>query len=159
MNGGSTLRGSRAADPRPEGAYLPEVRILLADDYEPWRQCVSSLFLKHPEWKIIAEVSDGIEAVQKCQELSPDVVLLDLSLPEISGVEAANRIRQRTPATKIVFITAYNDSDVMQTVLRSRAEGYVLKWEITTDLVAAVETALCGGTFVSKRLTDPPRSK
>jgi DNA-binding NarL/FixJ family response regulator len=136
---------------------LREVRILLADDYEPWRQYVSSLLLKHPEWKIIGEVSDGIEAVRKCQELSPDVVLLDLNLPKINGVEAASHIRQSNPTTKIVFTTAYHDSDVMQTVLHNQADGYVLKWEVTRDLIAAVETALCGGKFVSKRLTDPPR--
>ena len=135
---------------------MREVRILLADDYEPWRQCVSSLFLKHPKWKIIGEVSDGIEAVQKCQELNPDVVLLDLSLPKIKGVEAANLIRQAAPATKIIFITACYDSDVMQTVLGNEAQGYVLKWEITRDLVSAVEAALFGKKFVSTRLTDPP---
>ena len=69
---------------------MQEIRVLLADDYEPFRRCVSSLFLKHPEWKIIVEVSDGLEAVKKTQELHPDVVLLDLSLPKIDGVEAAN---------------------------------------------------------------------
>ena len=138
---------------------MREARILLADDYEPWRSCISSLFLKHTEWKIIGEVSDGVEAVQKCQELNPDVVLLDLSLPEVNGVEAATRIRQTVPTTKIVFITAYRDSDVMQTVLRNQAEGYVLKWEIARDLLPAVEAALCGKKFVSTRLTDPPGTR
>jgi len=117
---------------------------------------VSSLFLKHPEWKIIGEVSDGLEAVKKTEELNPDVVLLDLSLPKIDGVEAANHIRRTSPATKIIFITAYHDSELMQTVLRNQAEGYVLKWEITRDLLPAVEAALCGRTFVSTRLTGPP---
>jgi len=138
---------------------LQEVRVLLADDYEPFRRCVSSLFLRHPGWKIIGEVSDGLEAVKKTQELNPDVVLLDLSLPMIDGVEAANRIRRTAPATKIVFITAYQDSELMQTVLRNQAEGYVLKWEIMRDLVPAVEAALCGRKFVSTRLTDPPGAR
>jgi DNA-binding NarL/FixJ family response regulator len=138
---------------------LQEVRVLLADDYEPFRRCVSSLFLRQPGWKIIGEVSDGLEAVKKTQELNPDVVLLDLSLPKIDGVEAANRIRRTAPATKIVFITAYQDSELMQTVLRNQAEGYVLKWEIMRDLVPAVEAALCGRKFVSTRLTDPPGAK
>lgn len=138
---------------------MPEVRVLLADDYEPFRRCVSSLFLKHPGWEIIGEVSDGLEAVKKTQELNPDVVLLDLSLPKIDGVEAANRIRRTAPATKIVFITAYHDSELMQTVLRDQAEGYVLKWEIMRDLFPAIEAALCGRKFVSTRLTDPPNAR
>ena len=138
---------------------MQEVRVLVADDYEPFRRCVSSLFLKHPGWKIIGEVSDGLEAVKKAQELNPDVVLLDLLLPKIDGVEAANRIRRTAPATKIIFITAYQDSELMQTVLRNQAEGYVLKWDIMRDLLPAVEAALCGRTFVSTRLTDPPKSR
>ena len=113
-----------------EGGSLREVRVLLADDYEPWRRCVSSLLLRQSEWKVIGEVSDGLEAVQKTQELKPDLILLDLSLPKLSGVEAANRIRRIAPATKIVSITAYRDSDAMQTVLRNEAEGYVLEWEV-----------------------------
>ena len=135
---------------------MQEVRVLLADDYEPFRRCVSSLFLKHPGWKIIAEVSDGLEAVKKAQELNPDLVLLDLLLPTINGVEAANRIRQTAPATKIIFITAYQDSELMQTVFRNQAEGYILKWEVMRDLFPAVEAALNGRKFVSTRLTDPP---
>ena len=132
------------------------IRVLLADDYEPWRRCVSSLFVKHPEWQIVGEVSDGLEAVQQATDLKPDLVLLDLNLPKLNGVEAANRIRQSTPGTKIVFITAYRDTDAVETVSRNVAEGYVLKWEITRELVPAVEAVLWGGKFVSQRLTDLP---
>ena len=137
-------------------AFLPAIRVLLADDYEPWRRCVSSLFSRHPEWQIVSEVSDGIEAVRKAEELKPDLVLLDLSLPKLNGVEAANRIRQTSPATKIVFITAYRDSEAMETVLRNTADGYVLKWEISKDLPQAVETVVWGGKFVSSRLKSFP---
>jgi DNA-binding NarL/FixJ family response regulator len=118
---------------------------------------VAALFLRHPEWRIIEEVGDGLDAVKKTQELTPDLVLLDLSLPTLSGVEAAHRIRRTTPATKIVFITAYQESDAIQTVLRNEAEGYVLKWEINSELLPAVETVLRGGKFVSAQLTDRPQ--
>ena len=134
---------------------MHEVRVLLADDYAPWRHCVSSLILKHRDWEIIGEVGDGVEAVQKTEELKPDLVLLDLSLPKLNGIEAENRIRQIAPAAKIIFITAYCDSDALQTVLRNQAEGYVLKWEITRQLLPAVEVVLAGGTFVSRQLTHP----
>lgn len=134
---------------------MREVRVLLADDYEPWRRCVSSLFLKHPEWQIIGEVSDGLAAVAKTQELNPDLVLLDLSLPMLNGLEAASRIRQIAPATRILFITAYRDTDAIQTVWRDGAEGYVLKWGIARELIPAIEAVLWGGKFVSTELTDP----
>jgi DNA-binding NarL/FixJ family response regulator len=117
---------------------------------------VSSLFVGHPEWQIVGEVSDGLAAVEKATELKPDLVLLDLALPKLSGVEAANRIRKSTPRTKILFITAYRDSDAVETVQRNVAEGYVLKWEITRELVPAVEAVLWGRKFVSERLTDLP---
>lgn len=135
------------------GGLLQSIRVLIADDYEPWRRCVSSLFSRRPEWQIVGEVSDGLEAVQKVEELKPDIVLLDLSFPKLNGVEAANRIRRATPTTKIVFVTAYLDSEAMENVLRQRADGYVLKWEITRELLPAVEAVIWGGKFVSPRLT------
>ena len=133
---------------------MQRIRVLVADDYEPWRRCVSSLFSRHPEWLIVGEVSDGVEAVRKAAELKPDVVLLDLSLPRLNGVEAANRIRLSTPMTKIVFITAYRDSEAKETVLRNQADGYVLKWEISRELPPAIEAIVCGRKFVSARLDD-----
>lgn len=131
---------------------MREVRVLLADDYEPWRRCVSSLFLKCPELRIIGEVSDGPEAVKKAEELKPDLVLLDISLPKLNGVEAAKRIREAVPLAKIVFISAYQDSDAVQTVLSNGADGYVLKWEVTRDLLPAIQAALWGHKFVTPRL-------
>ena len=151
---GPVMRGEELDDPRRKRDVFQGLRVLVADDYEPWRRCVSSLFSRHPELQIVMEVSDGLEAVLKTEELQPDLVLLDLSLPKLNGVEAASRIRQTTPATKIVFITAYRDSEAIDTVLRNKADGYVLKWEITRDLLPAIETVVWGGKFVSPRLTE-----
>ena len=133
---------------------MREVRVLLADDYEPWRHCVSSLLLKSPGLRIISEVSDGLEAVEKAQELKPDLVLLDISLPTLNGVEAAIRIREAAPMTKIVFISAYQGSHAVQTVLTNGADGYVLKWDVTRELLPAIEAALWGGKFVTSHLTE-----
>ena len=134
---------------------MQAVRVLLADDYEPWRRCISSLLCKYPEYEVISEVADGLEAVQKTYELRPDLILLDLSLPKLNGLQAANRIRDIAPGTKIVFVTAYRDFEAMQTVFQNQAEGYVLKWEITHELLPAVEAVLWGGKFVSAQLTNP----
>ena len=135
------------------GGSLREVRVLLADDYEPWRRCVSSRFLKCPGLRIIGEVSDGLEAVKKAQELKPDLVLLDISLPKLNGVQAAIRIRKAVPMAKIVFMSAYQDSDAVQTVLSNGADGYVLKWEVTRELLPAIEAALGGQKFVTAQVT------
>ena len=133
---------------------MREVRVLLADDYEPWRRCVASLFLKCPGLRIIGEVSDGPEAVKKAEELKPDLVLLDISLPKLNGVEAARRIREVAPSAKIVFMSAYQDSDAVHTVLSNGADGYVLKWEVTRELLPAIEAALWGRKFVTAHLTE-----
>jgi DNA-binding NarL/FixJ family response regulator len=81
------------------------VHILLADDFAPWRSRVRSFLQLETEWKIVSEACDGLEAVQKAAELHPDVVLLDLSMPGLNGVEATRRIRQCSPDSKIVILT------------------------------------------------------
>jgi len=95
-----------------------------------------------------------LDAVEKAQELKPDLVLLDISLPTLNGVEVAIRIREAAPMTKIVFISAYQDSDAVQTVLTNGADGYVLKWDVTRELLPAIEAALWGGKFVTAHLTE-----
>lgn len=151
---GPIMCAEKLEDTRGKKGHVHGLRVLVADDYEPWRRCVSSLFSRNPELQIVMEVADGLEAVLKTEELQPDLVLLDLSLPKLNGVEAANRIRRSTPATKIVFITAYRDSDAIETVLRNQADGYVLKWEIARELLPAIEAVVWGGKFVSPRLTE-----
>ncbi len=116
---------------------------------------MSSLLLRYSGLQIIGEVSDGLNAVMKAEELKPDLILLDISLPTLNGVEAAIRIRETAPMTKIVFISAYEDSDALATVLSNGAEGYVLKWEVTRELLPAIEAAVCGRKFVTAALTDP----
>ena len=90
------------------------IRILLnADDYEGLAEANRSLLESRPEWQIICEASDGAEAIQKAEELKPDVVLLDIGLPTVNGIEAARRIRQTCPDSKIVFLTSDNSPDVV----------------------------------------------
>jgi len=110
--------------------------------------------LKRPGLRIISEASDGLEAIEKAHELKPDLVLLDISLHKLNGIEAAGRIREVAPMTKIVFISAYQDSDAVQTVLDNGADGYVLKWEVTRELMPAIEAALSGRKFVTKHLSE-----
>ena len=118
------------------------VHILLADDFAPWRSELRSFLRSKTEWKIVFEACNGLEAVQKTVELHPDVVLLDISMPGLNGIEAAHRIRQFSPDCKIIILTQHRDEDVMSAALEAGALAYVLKTEMTSELIPAIQAAL-----------------
>jgi len=135
-------------------------RILLVDDYEPWRRFVSTTLQKRPELQIVGEVTDGFEAVQKAQQLRPDLILLDIGLPTLNGIEVARRIRELSPKSKILFLSENRSWDIAEEALRTGAGGYVVKSDAVGELLPAVEAVLSGKRFVSASLagndlTDP----
>jgi DNA-binding NarL/FixJ family response regulator len=136
-----------------EEHLLPPIRILVADDHEGWRRQARLLLRVRPELQVICEASDGPEAVQKAEELRPDLILLDISLPKLNGLEAARRIRQLAPESKILFLTQESSADVAQEALSLGALGYVVKARAGTDLLAAVQEVLQGKQFVSSGLS------
>jgi DNA-binding NarL/FixJ family response regulator len=109
------------------------------------------LFQARPEWQVIAEAADGPEAVQKAEELKPDLIVLDIGLPNLNGIEAARQIRQFSPGSKIVFLSQNNDLDVVRAAL-STAQGYVYKTDFRRDFLPAIHAVLRGQQFVSYRL-------
>jgi len=117
------------------------VTILVADDFEPLRLSIRSLLERKTEWQII-EACDGFEAVQKAAKLHPTVVLLDISMPGMNGIEAAKRIRQVSPQSILVFVSENTDQDVIAAALQTGAAGYVLKRHMTAQLVAIIQMAL-----------------
>jgi DNA-binding NarL/FixJ family response regulator len=119
------------------------------EDYEPFRRFVCSTLEKRPELQVIGEVSDGLEAVHKAEELRPDLILLDVGLPTLSGIEAARRIRKLSPTSKILFVSQESSTDVVEEALRLGATGYVVKTRAASDLLPAVEAIRQGGQFVS----------
>ena len=131
---------------------LSPIRILVVDDFEGWRYQVRLLFQARPQWQIIAEVSDGSEAVQKVADLKPDLIVLDISLPKLNGIEAARRIRQLSPSSKIIFLSQNNDLDIVQAALSTGAVGYVHKRDVRSDLLPAIEAVLQGREFVSSSI-------
>jgi DNA-binding NarL/FixJ family response regulator len=128
------------------------VRLLVVDDYEPWRRYVSSAIQKIPELRLVGEAADGLEAVNKAEELQPDLILLDIGLPTLNGIEAARRIRRVSPMSKILFLSQDYSLDVAAEALSTGASGYIVKSNAASDLPAAVEAALRGQQFVSARL-------
>jgi len=128
---------------------LSLIRILVVDDFEDWRRRVHSLLQARPTWQIIAEASDGSEAVQKAEELKPDLIVLDVGLPKLNGIEAARQIRQRSPSSKIIFLSQNSDLDVVREALSTGALGFVSKIDAGRELLPAVDAVLGGKQFVS----------
>jgi DNA-binding NarL/FixJ family response regulator len=135
-----------------ERSDVPQIRILLVDDHKEWRKLVRMLLQVRPEWQIIFEASDGSKAVQMAKELTPDLVLLDIGLPKLNGIEAARQIRQLSPNSKIVFLSQENSIDVVQKALRTGAQGYVYKASAQSELLPAIDAALRGIQFISSTL-------
>jgi CheY-like chemotaxis protein len=126
----------------------------VVDDYEPFRRVVVSMLRKHSELEIIGEASNGLEAVQKAEELEPDLILLDIGLPRLNGIEAARRIRKFSPKSKILFVSQESSADVVQVALSLGALGYVVKTDARKDLLAAVEAVLQDRLFLGSGLSD-----
>jgi DNA-binding NarL/FixJ family response regulator len=118
------------------------VRILIVDDYEFWRYCVVSMLKEHPEFEIVGEGSDGVDAIEMSANLQPDIVLLDLGLPEVNGFEAAREIRKTSPGSKIVFLTQTRNQDLVNEARKVGAQGFVSKMDAADELVPAMRAAL-----------------
>ena len=128
------------------------VSVLVVDDSEPFRRFVASTLAQKPELQIISEISDGLDAVHRAGETQPNLILLDIGLPTLNGIEAARRIRELSPASKILFFSVNRSGDVVEEALRTGAVGYVAKSDAARELLAAVETVLQGRQFVSSCL-------
>jgi DNA-binding NarL/FixJ family response regulator len=126
------------------------VRALVVEDFAPFRKFICSTLSKRPNLQVICEVSDGQEAVQKAEELKPDLILLDIGLPTLDGIAAARLIRKLAPESKIIFVSQEFSPDVVQEALNAGARGYVFKTRAASDLLAAVEAVLEGRHFVSR---------
>jgi DNA-binding NarL/FixJ family response regulator len=128
---------------------MPSLSVLVVEDYEPFRRFICSTLRKRPELRIVAEVSDGSEAVHKAQELQPGLILLDVGLPKLNGIEAARQIRKISPESKILFVSQISSRDVMEEALAIGALGYIVKMHAGSELLAAVEAVRRGKQFVS----------
>lgn len=130
---------------------MPNPRILVVDDFEGFRRFVASTLQQRPELRIVGEAADGLEAFEKAHQLQPDLILLDIGLPHLNGMEVARRVREMAPAAKILFLSVESDPDVLQEAL-SLGAGYVHKLRAQIDLLPAIDAVLRGGQFVSPGL-------
>ena len=129
------------------------IRVLLVEDFERWRRFYRSILQQQSEFKVIGEVSDGLEAVQRARELQPDLILLDIGLPTVNGIEAARAIREISPASKILFVSENRSADIVREALNTALGGYVVKSDAARELLVAVNAVLEGNWFMSASLT------
>jgi DNA-binding NarL/FixJ family response regulator len=130
----------------------PFIRILLGDDFEAWRRFYCSTLQKQSEFQVVGEVSDGLEAVHQARQLQPDLILLDIGIPTLNGIEAARRIREVSAASKIIFVSENRSADIVEEALSTGAGGYVVKSDAGRELLSAVNAVLEGKRFVSDSL-------
>ncbi len=128
------------------------VRVLVVDDFELWHTFVHMRLEDEPNLHVIGVSTDGLDAVRKAQELRPDLILLDISLPKLNGLEAARQIRKVAPKSAILFLSGESAPDVVQGALSAGGLGYVLKLDAAQDLLTGIESVLLGRRFVSRSL-------
>jgi DNA-binding NarL/FixJ family response regulator len=127
-------------------------RILVADDHEVVRRGLSALLQSQPDWEVCGEAGDGREAVEKAQKLRPDVVILDIGMPSLNGLEATRHILKNQPQIKILILTLHDSDQVVREVLNAGARGFLLKSDAARDLVAAVEALRRDKTYFTSKV-------
>ena len=134
--------------------HKSEIEILIADDHRMFRQGLKSLIEKESNYTVIAEASNGKQAVELCRSHSPRLVLMDISMPELTGIEATKQILQELPDTKIVALSMHADQRFVVEALKAGAAGYLLKDSAVEELLRAMAVILKGHTYLSPSITD-----
>ena len=129
------------------------MRILMVDDHDVVRRGIRSVLSAESDLEVVGEAAAGMDAIRKAEELKPDLVLLDISLPDMSGIDVAPRIRQASPESKILFLSQHDSIQVANEALKTGARGFVAKADAARELPGAIRTVLTGNIFLSERLT------
>jgi two-component system, NarL family, nitrate/nitrite response regulator NarL len=130
------------------------IRILIVDDFDLWKGFVIARLQERPDLRIVGFASDGLQAVEKAKELQPDLILLDMMLPKLNGIEAARQIREVAPQAKILFVSSESDLESVQMAFQVGGSGYVSKMEAAAGLLAGIDAVLRGERFISPGLAD-----
>ena len=128
---------------------MPKIRMLLADDHIIVRKGLRSLLDADPDIEVVGEAGDGRQAVEKAEQLLPDVVLMDITMPALNGLEATRRIRKLLPQVKVLILTVHATEEYVFQILRAGASGYVVKQAAVTELISAIHAVHSGGSFLS----------
>jgi DNA-binding NarL/FixJ family response regulator len=132
---------------------LDKIKILLVDDNLNIRQELNSVLCEHPNFEVVGQAENGLEAISRNKELNPDVILMDINMPEMNGLQAAKTILRTHPFSKILFLTIYNDEEYIIESYKIGAKGYILKDALASDLFAAIETVFDGEKYFRPTIT------
>jgi NarL family two-component system response regulator LiaR len=135
------------------GEKSGKTRIMLADDHPLLRQALRDVLEKQRDFEVIAEAGDGEEAVKLATELEPDVVIMDMSMPKLNGLEATKQIKASRPAIAVLVLTVHSDSEHILSVLRAGASGYLTKSVYGEEVIHAVRSLVCGETVLSQSVS------
>jgi len=136
------------------GESVKTLRILIADDHDLMRRGVKALLQSHAGWEVCGEAHTGREAVAKAEELKPDIVILDISMPDLNGVDAAKRIRKGSPDTEVLILSVHYSDQLIRDILEAGVRGYIVKSDSDRDLIIAVETLANHKPFFTPRATE-----
>jgi|ERR1700730_2245572 len=131
-----------------------KLRILVADDHELVRRGIRGLLQARRGWRVVGEAADGREAVEKANKLKPNVAIVDISMPDLDGLQATRKIREAAPTTEVVVLTMHESDQMVRRVLDAGALGYVLKSDLSAHLVKAVKDVSAGKLFLTPRVSD-----
>jgi DNA-binding NarL/FixJ family response regulator len=133
---------------------MNELRILLADDHEMMREGLKLLIDRQPDMEVVGEADDGESAVLLVQELKPDIVLMDVSMPRMNGAKATIKLKRLFPQIHVIALTRHTDEGYLQQLLEAGASGYVLKKSASAMLIEAIRAVMAGGTFIDPKVAE-----
>jgi DNA-binding NarL/FixJ family response regulator len=133
---------------------MKPLRILVADDHDLMRRGIKTLLQTHAGWEICGEAQTGREAVSRTEELKPDIVVLDISMPDLNGIEAARRIRKASPETEVLILSLHFSDQLIREIVEAGVRGYIIKSDSDRDLLVAVETLAKHKPFFTPRATE-----
>jgi DNA-binding NarL/FixJ family response regulator len=151
---GFAQRGRHGTESSPWSRPSGRIRILIVDDHAVLRQALRLLLDAHQEVEVVGDVSNGREAVESAEKLMPDVVLMDMVMEGLNGLEATRQIRKRVPKTRVLILTGYMEDDQIMGALRAGASGYVVKKSDVTELLLGIQAVHRGNTYFSSIISD-----
>lgn len=136
-----------------------QIRILVVDDFKPWLSLVKAMLADEPDMHIVATALDGPEAVAKAQSLHPDLILMDINLPTMYGIEAARKIIRLSPETKIIFVSVEKEPELVKSAFAAGGRGYINKLDVERELLSAMKAVARGERYVSRHCRASIRRK
>jgi len=133
---------------------MPSLRVLVADDHEVVRKGLCTLLQEQPGWVVAGEARDGREAVEKAREIKPDIIVMDISMPTLNGLEATRQISKGLPSVKVLILTMHESDSLIREVLDAGARGYLLKMDAGSDLIKAVDALRRNQTFFTPKVAE-----